>query len=543
MSGRTASSPPGWAISLRSVFAALLVGAPGPTCGGGDPRGESDGEPSVSTDADAPLPPPNRAWLAGFWAETDDCLYLKDAEGRYVDANAATAEALGCGEKEVIGYTDFDFFPRPQAETIKAIDRRVLDGEHIRLREEIDHVDGGRRIFLTRKLPWTDGDGHVIGIAGVSTDITDSIATRDALAESEARFRTIFEEAPIGKAVVALDGSWLEVNPALATLTGYTADQLIAGRAEDITHPDDVDADLALLRDLLDRRRRSYEIDKRYVRANGDILWVHQTVALVRNDDGSPRYFIYQVRDITERIESARQLQEALTTAERANAELRRADELKDHLLTITTHELRTPLTSVLGFAQLLASRYDTLSDIDRREAASIIERQSRRLDQLISDVLTLSHFRAGELVPRAHNVPVVDVRRQLQERYPDLIVDGADELVVHADPHWLVDILSRIVENAFRHGQPPVRVEVATGDTGIVFSVEDQGPGVPAEFVPQLFETFTQADTGIRRRTSGVGLGLAVVAEVAAAMHGEVWYETGSNGGARVCVRLPTGG
>ena len=134
------------------------------------------------------------------------------------------------------------------------------------------------------------------------------------------------------------------------------------------------------------------------------------------------------------------------------------------------------------------------------------------------------------------------EVLHRVQSGFPETVIAGDLGVVVYADPEWLGNSLDRVVENAFRHGRPPVRVEVLRQGDAALISVEDEGSGVPPEFVPQLFETFTQADTGIRRRTSGVGLGLAVVAEVVSAMRGDVWYETGSAGGARICLRMPLG-
>jgi PAS domain S-box-containing protein len=479
-------------------------------------------------------------WLAGLFGEVDDCLYLKDRDGRYLDANSATAAVLGCSEKEIIGFTDADFFPPAMAESIKAIDRRVLEGESVRLEQELPHADGERHIFLTRKLPWTDGDGHVLGIAGIATDITDTVFTRSALSDSETRLKTLFEEAPIGKAVVALDGTWLDVNPALSRITGYSRQELLAGRAQDITHPEDLDADAPHLVDLMERRGTTYEVEKRYVRADGEAVWVHQSVSLVRNDDGTPRYFIHQVLDVTERIEARRQLEEALLTSERANEDLRRADELKDHLLTVTSHELRTPLTAVHGFAQLLATRYDALREQDRREAITAIERQTMRLGRMISDLLMLSELRAGAIRPKPTDVPLVQVVAELLRRYPDTATEAPIDLVVRADRERLTDILLRLVDNAFQHGKPPVALTATPEGAAVVLSVEDHGEGVPAEFVPQLFESFTQADSGLRRRTSGAGLGLALVAELVSAMAGDVWYETRDGGGARMKIRLP---
>ncbi|MBV9485926.1 MAG: PAS domain S-box protein, partial [Frankiaceae bacterium] len=478
---------------------------------------------AASDDGRGPAPAGDRQWLSGLFEEIEDCLYLKDRDGRYVDANAAAARVFGCAEVELLGLTDSDLFPASVADAIRVADRRVLAGEAVRLREELPHAVGGTHLFLTRKLPWVDGDGQVVGVAGISTDVTDTARTQRELSDSVQRLRTLFEEAPIGKAVIGLDGAWLQVNPALARLTGYPADDLIAGRAADVVHPDDAVVDLAHQRELLEQRRRTYEIDKRYIRADGNIVWVNETVTLVRDDDGSPRYFIHQIRDITEQLAARDQLELALATSEQANAELRRADEIRDHLLSVTSHELRTPLTTVRGYAQMLSERYDDMTDEDRRVALISIDRQARRLDLIIVDLLTLSELRAGALQPRLEEVNVASAFRRVANRYPEVEIADAGDLAVRADPEWLSEMVLRLVDNAERHGALPVTVTAHRADGGCEIRVEDAGPGVPAEFVPRLFEDFTQSDSGLRRRTSGVGAGLAVVAEMVSAMGGDI--------------------
>ena len=119
--------------------------------------------------------------------------------------------------------------------------------------------------------------------------------------------RLAFDHAPIGMAIMSPAGRWLRVNRALCEMTGYTEEQLLARTCREITHPDDLDADLGPVRRILAGEIRSFEIDKRYLRADGSVLWTLLSVSLVRDGDGEPRYFISQIQDISERhrIEAA----------------------------------------------------------------------------------------------------------------------------------------------------------------------------------------------------------------------------------------------
>ena len=154
------------------------------------------------------------------------------------------------------------------------------------------HPDTGARVFVA----------HVV-------DISERRRRDQALAEAEDRFRTAFDNAPIGMALVSPDGRFIKVNRALSDLTGYSETDLLVRNFQAITHPDDLDADLAYLQDVLADRRRSYQMEKRYHHADGHIIWVTLSVSLVRDADGEPLYFISQIEDISSRKQRERALE------------------------------------------------------------------------------------------------------------------------------------------------------------------------------------------------------------------------------------------
>ena len=147
----------------------------------------------------------------------------------------------------------------------------------------------------------TDNTGAAHRLVGVVRDITENKQAEALLVESEARFRGTFENAAVGVAHVALDGHWIEVNDCLCSLVGYSREELLKGTFQDITHPDDLQTDMAFVRQLLADEIPHYSMDKRYIRRDGSIIWIGLTVALRRHHDGEPRYFISVIRDITAR--------------------------------------------------------------------------------------------------------------------------------------------------------------------------------------------------------------------------------------------------
>ena len=153
-----------------------------------------------------------------------------------------------------------------------------------------------------------EGRGHVIAAI---RDVSDRVQADEALRLAEERFRNAFEEAPIGMALVAPDGRWLRVNRLICEIVGYSEEELLARTFQDITHPDDLDADLEYVRQMLAGEIRTYQMEKRYFHKEGHIVWINLSVSLVRDSGGAPLHFISQIEDITERKRIEHALREA----------------------------------------------------------------------------------------------------------------------------------------------------------------------------------------------------------------------------------------
>ena len=153
--------------------------------------------------------------------------------------------------------------------------------------------------------------GTPLKVVGVSIDIDARKRMESALRESEERFRSAFEFAAIGMALVAPDGRWLRVNRALCRIIGYSADELRKIDFQTITHPDDLDADMGFVRKMLDGTLSYYEMEKRYVHKAGQTIWILLSASLVRDDEGRPHYFISQIQDITARKKAEEGLRES----------------------------------------------------------------------------------------------------------------------------------------------------------------------------------------------------------------------------------------
>jgi diguanylate cyclase (GGDEF)-like protein/PAS domain S-box-containing protein len=237
---------------------------------------------------------------------------LFNTDGEYVRVNYALCELLGRTVSDLLGRRDQELTHPDDRQADVEVAWEILAGRYDTHQCEKRFVrpDGSIVWALANLTFLRDEDGRPLSWVGQFQDITARRAAEEALRASEERFRLAFDHAPIGLALVAPDGSWLRVNDRLCEMTGYSAQELLAGGTfQDITHPDDLDADLDHVRAMLAGEIQTYEMEKRYIRPDGSYVFALLSVSLVRNADGAPLYFISQIQDIGERKRTHAELQ------------------------------------------------------------------------------------------------------------------------------------------------------------------------------------------------------------------------------------------
>ncbi|HUN82244.1 MAG TPA: ATP-binding protein, partial [Phycisphaerae bacterium] len=279
------------------------------------------------------------------------------------------------------------------------------------------------------------------------------------------------------------------------------------------------------------------------LRKDGTKFWANVVITALRDDAGKLRGFAKVTRDLTER----KRMERVRVQAEML-ADLNRR---KDEFLAMLSHELRNPLAPIMTSVQLLRGESDT--DPVHRQTLDILERQTGHLTRLVNDLLDVARISTGRIQIHlgSHDLRTiaqraVDSNRLLiTQKHLELSVSLADEPVwVHVDPTRMEQVVVNLLANAIKYANSSggrIHVSVETEADQAVLRVSDNGIGIDAEFLPHIFDLFTQSDQSLDRAQGGLGIGLTVVRRIVELHGGKVSAASGGRGeGSEFTIRIP---
>ena len=399
--------------------------------------------------------------------------------------------------------------------------------------------------------PLTAADGSVQFYLAVKQDISERKQMEESIREKEARFRGYFENSQVGMAVTSPTQGWLEANQRLEQMFGYRLDELRQMTWAELTHPDDLEADLKQFDRMRAGEIDSYTLDKRFVRKDGEIISTNLAVACMRDDTGDVTHVLASFQDITEqkklehdqqkRIKELDEAQSAMLNMmedldeEKAKAE--EATRAKGDFLANMSHEIRTPMNAVIGMAHLALKTELTPK---QQDYLSKIQSAANSLLGIINDILDFSKIEAGKLDMEAVEFDLSETLDNVANMITVKAQEKANlEVLFHLDsrvPHFLVgdplrlnQILVNFGNNAVKFTEKgeivlAARVKKMFDDkVTLQFSVRDTGIGMTPEQQAKLFQAFTQADTSTTRKYGGTGLGLTISERLVNLMGGEI--------------------
>lgn len=480
-----------------------------------------------------------------FEASHDGVLLVDPQTRQIVDANPFMTDLLGYPHLQLIGKELFEIGLFKDEAASQEMFRQLRAQSFIRYENLPLESQSGKRQEVEVVANLYAEDGHAI-IQFNIRDITERKRAEAALAASQQRFRGTFDNAAVGMALRAPDGRWLLVNDRICAITGYAREELLALTFQEITHPQDLQAELMHLEVLQAGQSDSYALEKRYMRKDGAAVWVRLTVSCIRTPQGVVEFFIAVVEDITGRRAAEAGLQQL------ADA-LADADRRKNVFLATLAHELRNPLATLKNSVELM--KRGSGDSVLMEQVRAMMERQTEQMLRLTEDLLDISRIDHDKLELRKQLVDVDALLRHAAEGMESRCARAGVELHVAllpqpaqllADPVRLGQVVGNLLSNAckFTHRGGHVWLSAAHDRAQVVLRVKDSGIGIAPAMLEQVFDLFTQVSAPPSQHAAGgLGIGLSLVKRLVE-MHGgsATAHSRGLGHGSEFIVCLPDG-
>ncbi|HKO88457.1 MAG TPA: PAS domain S-box protein [Burkholderiales bacterium] len=495
------------------------------------------------------------ALFRGVTESTPDLVFVKDLQGRVLMANPATTKALNRKESDIVGKRATELVQEVHwAQREVEHDQRVVLSGQVERAEQVLPTPEGERTYLSTKSPLRNEEGQTVSVITVATDITERKRIENDLLEAQRFTQGLLDTAPLVLYLIDLsNGRIVFASGMVLSALGYTTDALLAMDAEallDLVHPED--------KPVLSAHRHTYEtapyelknFELRFRHRNGDWRWLHCRERLF-DAAATKRLALGVAIDVTDRRRVEREREQLISAEQRLRHEAERANRAKDEFLAIVSHELRSPLNALRGWSFLLGNSRSPDADLIER-ATQAIKRNVDHQARLIDDLLDTSRIMSGKLTLERRPLNLVEVLNSAIEVVRPAAVakritidfrHPPNSLSIDGDPARLHQIVVNLLTNAVKftpdEGRIDINADAVNGFARMVFT--DTGVGIEPDFLPRVFERFSQADTSTTRKHGGLGIGLALVRHLAEMHGGRVWAESeGQAKGATFTVEIP---
>jgi PAS domain S-box-containing protein len=468
----------------------------------------------------------------------DYAIFLLDPSGRVATWNAGAQRIKGYSADEIIGHHFSEFYPSeardrnwPQRELEEAVRVGRFEDEGWRLRK-----DGTRFWANVVITPIYDRDGVHRGFSKITRDLSEKREQEERLRQSEERFRLLLEGIQ-DYAIYMLDAegrvtSW---NAGAQRITGYAASEILGQSFERFYPPEDVIAGLPAAELRAATLNRRAEDHGWRVRKDGTRFWAEVVVTALHDEKGQLRGFAKVTRDLSEkkRIENLEEQGRHLT-----------------EFLAMLAHELRNPLAPIRSALGIMAINREATPQT--AWCRDVIERQTTHLTRLVDDLLDVSRITRGKLPMQTATMDLnaavaraVEAARPLVEsrKHRFDVSMPSDAIAINADMTRIVQVITNLLNNAAKYTPDggAISLSVTTEGNNAVIRVKDNGIGIPAHMLEQVFDLFAQGERTLARTEGGMGIGLTLARRIVTLHGGSIGATSpGVGQGTEFTVRLP---
>jgi PAS domain S-box-containing protein len=403
--------------------------------------------------------------------------------------------------------------------------------------------------------PLVDAKGRVAGIFCEGHDVTEEVRAEESLrkeAEQRAAQAKLFDTAlsAIDDFAYTFDrtGRFTYANKPLVDLLGLEPHEVVGKTFPELPYPPDLGARLQSELEEVVATGHQVKGETYYRSPTGIEGWYEYIFNPVLAADGSVASIAGSTRNVTVRQQQERRLTALHESERQAREDAERAGKIKDEFLATLSHELRTPLQAIQGWADLLRSGRLPAEQIQK--VGDRIARNARTQGQLIADLLDMNRIVSGKVRLGIQRVPVgkpiaaaIEAVRMEAARNAIVIQGSGSSRELDCDPDRVQQVVWNLLANAIKFTPTGGKISVAVqeGESDVDIQVSDTGAGIAREFLPRLFERFSQADSSSTRRFGGLGLGLSICKSLVEMHGGAIWAQSDGEGkGATFTVKLP---
>jgi len=462
-----------------------------------------------------------------------------DLQGGIIYWNHFAETLYGWSSEEAIGRNILELTPAPpSAEKAAEIMEQLRQGKSWTGEFLVQRRDGTSFTAMVTDSPIFDTQGRLIGIIGVSFDLTERKRGEEALRKSEEKNRALLNAIPDMMFQIRRDGTLLDFKSA-KDLDPLLPPSFFLGKKIQQVLPSDVAGSTL---DYIEKalRTEAVQIFEYSLFYQGALRHYEARIAVSSDDE-----VLAIIRDITERKQAEKEL-------EQRRAEAEEASRLKSEFVSNVSHELRTPLNAIIGYTSLLL--YRTFGEISPRQEQALrsLQRNAQSLLSLINDLLDLSRIESGKMPILLERVEVKsllleafeEVKMMIQEKPIEVIWKVGKQIQpIQSDPRKIRQIFLNLLSNAIKFtevGSITLSILPAPRRKGLFLRVEDTGIGMKEEDLPTIFDPFRQIDGSLTRQVGGTGLGLAIVKKAVHLIKGKIDVQSTYGKGSVFTVYIP---
>ncbi len=458
--------------------------------------------------------------LQGVFENLVDAYVLMDISGNIIKMNDAANDLFGYNISEeqlnvvrLIYEDDYQY-------AMSSFQKLVTQGSFTNYQARVTTKHKGiRTVHINASLIFNKKN-KPIAAQGIVRDITEELKQKRIFEEQKKQLSAIVENSSLGIALTQF-GKIIQTNKALQNLLGFTQDELMHKEVKAISHKEELEESEENMQKMNDGEIDTFSINKKYIKKDGTIFWAKTNVAAVRNEDGSIKYQVALIEDITEQLKFEKQREVLVKNLENSNKEL-------NDYAHIVSHDLKSPLRSMNALLTWLKEDYVEVLDENAQSSLDLLLKKVDKMDLLINGILRYSS---------------IDKINQPQQKVilQDVVSDIID--VIHIPQHITIEIITELpnvkgdkfrlqqlfqnlLNNAVKYNDKKkgiVTISCKEKEEFWEFAIADNGPGISEKYYDKIFQIFQTLDD----KNESTGVGLSIVKKIIDVYEGKIWLKS----------------